>query len=724
MAAFQPVQSVATVGLVVVAAILVAGFAFAAGPEKAQPLEAGIVERLKAAQIRPEHPRIWLDPARLSWLREKVKGKSVAEVVALTGDSVEGLSLAYAITGDKDAGRKAIEKVLKTDGGRYAGAICYDWCYPLLTDDEKKAIRDKVIPRCQKSIANGRTWRSFHNGMYSNGMLVGFAALAFYGDDPYGGQAMDFLAEEWGDALKTFENVFPDGAWGEGYDYDRLVSYAAMRWFLAVKSATGADFMADNRHLQANIRYMLYNIKPDGLVLPEDDIDYPYLGPLEHEAMLFYAAEYKNPYCQYFLNHCQFERFKHDDAQKWKDLLWYDAAVAERPLSELPLSHAFENEGLVVARSGWEWDSEGRRAPDTWVAFSSGPYYGDHAHYDNNTFQIYHKGELAIDSGRYDDDWGMEGDPKEVVKSEFFNYYQRTIAHNSMLVYDPGERMEVGVLNDGGQLELIRINGVRNVPEDYDQGTFPSEGAKKGTCDWATNPGRWDTGKLAAYRATDAFTYACGDATNSYSAKKLQSFVRQFVFVQPNIVIVFDRVVSTKPEFKKTWLLHTMEEPRIAADGASFEASYGEGRLVSVPLLPEKRVIAKIGGPEDECMVAGVRFHYGPNASSGRKARIHYGELPGAWRIEESPAASATEDYFLNVMLVTDKGSNEIPAARVLKNDASATAAEVATEDGTRAVVEFGKGAEGGASLKIEKGGRAVFDGALANEIVFDQGRR
>ena len=79
----------------------------------------------------------------------------------------------------------------------------------------------------------------------------------------------------------------------------------------------------------------------------------------------------------------------------------------------------------------------------------------------------------------------------------------------------------------------------------------------------------------------------------------------------------------------------------------------------------------KIGGPGNEFLVAGVHYAVGPNASSGRKAPLAPGEIPGAWRVEVSPSEAADEDYFLTVMLVTDKGlSTDVPAAKVLANDA------------------------------------------------------
>ena len=148
-------------------------------------------------------------------------------------------------------------------------------------------------------------------------------------------------------------------------------------------------------------------------------------------------------------------------------------------------------------------------------------------------FTVNYKGPLAIDSGRYDPDWNHYNDAM-FTKSQLFNYYHRTIAHNTVLVYDPDEKFAMPVVNDGGQRQLLFKNGNRNVPEDYSQGTFPSDDGV-GKCDWLTNPGRWETGDLKAYRATKDFMYVCGDATAAYSAGKMKSFVRQLVFVYPDI---------------------------------------------------------------------------------------------------------------------------------------------------------------------------------------------
>ena len=133
--------------LAVIALLLVSSVCFSA-EAAAAPASSSVAsnDALWNWEIRKERPRIYLDDARLAWLRKKVEGKSVAEVKALAGPSAEGLALAYAITGDKASGRAAIERAMPiTQGTRFVQGmtlgIVYDWCYPLLSDAEKATVR-------------------------------------------------------------------------------------------------------------------------------------------------------------------------------------------------------------------------------------------------------------------------------------------------------------------------------------------------------------------------------------------------------------------------------------------------------------------------------------------------------------------------------------------------------------------------------------------------------
>lgn len=700
--------------------------------------------RFDNMQIRSKHPRIWIDQNKIVWLKEKCKGKSTAEISNLAGPSSIGKALTFVITGDEKIGREAITMALgKTVelGSKFADlmsadgkhirnsfqhtlvhqAICYDWCYPLLTSEEKKTFQSILIPGARRYIDNKRLWRSFHNTLHNSAWPVMAISLALYGDTPFAQEAINFLKPELEDAMKTFDLLFPDGEWPEGVDYNRHSTYQELKIYLALKSSTGIDFIKDSPHFRNTIAYILYSVKPNGLLLPNDDNDWPYLGFMERHALLMLASEYRDGYCQYFLNHCPIERFKAEPRDLYADLLWYDPSIPEKPISALPLSRIFRTKGLIITRSNWGWDREKERAPDTWLTFHCGDYFGDHAQYDINAFQIYHKGELALDSGRYDDDWDYYDRPEKIRQSQFFNYYQRTIAHNTMLVLDPTEKFHPNLLNDGGQLRLIHTNKARNVPEDYEQGTFPSDDGL-GTCDWVTNPGRWETGDITSYKTNNEFMYVRGDGTKAYSAAKLKSFVRHLFFLQPNLIVVFDRVVSTKPEFKKTWLLHSINEPQIAKNGKAMEFTYGEGRLVCNSILPKEISVNKIGGTGNEFLVDGVQLKCGLQ-SLLHPADLHYGEIPGAWRIEESPIKAATEDYFLNVILVTDKNSKETPTTKVISDDASQICLSVSSQKSKSATLTFTKGEKSEAQIKITDKEKIIIEEKMPDLIQLEKNR-
>lgn len=705
--------------------------------------------RFDDLKIRAEHPRIWIDASKSAWLKEKCKGKSVEEVLQLAGTSIAGTALTYLITGDEKTGRSAITRALDKQvdpGSNFKDlntpdgenkrvhiqaslterALCYDWCYPLLSAQEKTEFSNLMIPDMKKRIAFKRAWRSFHNGMYDIGWPVVAGILALAGDENYAGEAWDFVKPELEDVLRTFDLVFPDGEWGEGFDYNRHSTYPALRIFLAIKTATGGDFISPSAHIKNTAAYIIYASKANGLNLPSDDNDWPYIGTWEHSMLLMLNDVFRDGYTQNFINNCPAERFQLENADKYAELLWYDASIKEKPLSELPLSRIFRGKGLVMARSNWNWDTPTSPANATWLSFHCGDYFGDHVHSDINSFTITHNGELAIDAGRYDCDWGVEDwttsrDSSRIGKSQFFNYYRRTIAHNTILVKDPNEKMPLNLMNDGGQIDQLRVKGPRNVPEDYDQGNYPSEEGT-GKCDWATNPGRWETGDITAYKATNDFMYVCGDGTKAYSSAKLNSYIRQLIFLQPNLIVVMDRVVSTHSEFKKTWLLHSVNEPTFQKDNKTFELAEGEGRLVCIPVLPHKIQVMKMGGPGNEFLVDSTHFTCGLKSFIDPQ-ELHYAEIPGAWRIEESPLAAAKEDYFLNVFLVSDKGSKEVPQVNILSENASEITIQVITADGKTSVLKFTKGQKPTAHVKITNGKKVVVDENMPVNVELEKGR-
>lgn len=164
------------------------------------------------------------------------------------------------------------------------------------------------------------------------------------------------------------------------------------------------------------------------------------------------------------------------------------------------------------------------------------------------------------------------------------------------------------------------------------------------------------------------YTYLKGDITRAYSSK-VREVRRSFVFLNlggarvPAALVVFDRVVSANPDFRKYWLLHSMEEPRI--DGNSITLTLSQrgwsGKLVNTVLAPrpDSTRITAVGGPGNEFRVFGKNF---PNRiSRGNPDDYELGE----WRVEVSPEEAAVTDLFLNVMQVMDRGAAPAEATRL-----------------------------------------------------------
>jgi hypothetical protein len=126
----------------------------------------------------------------------------------------------------------------------------------------------------------------------------------------------------------------------------------------------------------------------------------------------------------------------------------------------------------------------------------------------------------------------------------------------------------------------------------------------------------------------------------------------------PGALVVFDRIVSADPAFRKYWLLHTLEEPRIDSVSAVVDCIQHDnrGRLTLDVLLPTEANagLTKVGGPGQEYWVFGQNYANDIDPQRRERSSIE----TAAWRVEVSPKTAAAEDLFLNVMQMTDRRSS------------------------------------------------------------------
>ena len=145
--------------------------------------------------------------------------------------------------------------------------------------------------------------------------------------------------------------------------------------------------------------------------------------------------------------------------------------------------------------------------------------------------------------------------------------------------------------------------------------------------------------------------YVAGDCSGAYSPAKLEYFTRQIVFLRPGTFVVFDRVCSTQPEFKRTWLLQAMSVPSVTSD--HLIVTNGKGRLFVQTLLPEHAQVRLAAG-EDLYRYDG--HDYTPQRDTGPAPQC---------RIEVSAPASRNVEYFLHVLTATDANTIDTNRASV-----------------------------------------------------------
>jgi hypothetical protein len=313
-------------------------------------------------------------------------------------------------------------------------------------------------------------------------------------------------------------------------------------------------------------------------------------------------------------------------AYAYKDFLWRDTSVPQRDMRDFPLSHVSRGPGFVYARSSWEDDA-------TYFFFKCGDRFTAHQHLDVNHFLIYKHAELAGDGGHYDA-FGTDHD---------VNYHLRSIAHNTVLVQDPDEtwpaiRASMVTANDGGQHHAWKHHN----------------GAVSDPADWLRQKDQLDIADLVACEDHGRYLYVAGDATGAFARRKLRLFTRQIVFLRPNTFVLFDRVIATRPEFRKTWLLQAMAVPE--RKDSHLVITNGPGRLFVQALMPLHPDVKLISG--EDLYRVGSRS-YPPRQDTGPAPQC---------RVEISPSEAADEDFFLIVLTAASAHTQNVPLAKAERN--------------------------------------------------------
>lgn len=645
------------------------------------------------------HPRLYLRSSDIPELRERLKNpeikKTIAKIQKLGVDRtpeeeakapdksgfryyaemrgvtsrVQLEALDYLLNKKKSVARKAIVAMLDTlrntnygkkgDLSRASGqmlmcgAMVYDWCYDQMKDSEKKAYINEFV-RISKTMECGYPPKNTEPiaGHSSEWMVMRdmlSAAIAIYDEFPeMYNHVMTMLCRDY---IPVRNYVYA------GHNYHQGTSYANVRFSndlfsLWILDKMGAGAVYDPA--QQFVMYdFLYRRRPDGMVLPAGDVNPGIGGSYGLPAMLAYSY-YKDPYLAY-----EYKRnTKIDNHCLIFDVLWRDYTIEPKSPETLPLTkYSGTPYGWMIARTGWDKNSVIAEMK------INEHFVGNHQHMDGGAFQIYYKGPLAIDAGAYH---GTSGGYNSAHNKNFF---KRTVAHNSLLVFDPNEKFASWNYGGTDKTEFADNDGGQRMPGDRWE-------TCRSFADLLSD--EYTTGQVLAhgiggdYMAPD-YSYLSGDITKAYS-DKVKEVKRSFVFLNlksekvPAAMVVFDKVVSKNAEFKKHWLLHSIEQPQVSENGIIIKRTKDgdSGMLSNTVLLPAKENLDMqvIGGKGKEFWVNGTNYANAPQAGrpDPRNER-------GEWRVEVLPSAPANEDYFLNVIQVADNNCNELHKASLLRGE-------------------------------------------------------
>jgi Domain of unknown function (DUF4962)/Heparinase II/III-like protein len=417
------------------------------------------------------HPRVFVTRTGLVMLRERARtshraewSKVLANVAALKGApppvpgpqerrsqnnvafAIAEVSLAYAVERKPEYLAAAKTWTLaaidyepwgytynKPNTDLAAGHLLYaiGWAYDLLYDDFTPQERARVRASLERHAAlvyeefapkPGRKhpFTQNHDFIPTAGLAV--AALALMGESKD--------AERWAALARAHHHragqlLSPDGFYYEGFEYWIFSTPWLVHFLDAWEHSTGESLW--DRDLFRNWKtYLAQTLLPDGQsVLDFGDIwegaltrartgaDYARAYPggrLQSNFNVLYrvAARFGDPEAQAVA--ARYASFGHSNLEEYWTLLWRDPGLRTAPITAIPLSHHFEDAGVVVKRTSWDTNA-------TVMAFKAGPPEGHrvatllpkvpewrldsgHAHPDVGSFIIWAQGRyLTGDTG-------------------------------------------------------------------------------------------------------------------------------------------------------------------------------------------------------------------------------------------------------------------------------------------------------------------------------------
>lgn len=523
---------------------------------------------------------------------------------------------------------------------RLSALIAYDWLHGELSPEERRAFILPVMRHVEHvqnpgyQVCRGAP----HAGNYGEPGLLWYAGLAGFRDGVDDALAERLLEKGYRINCRTMEyreRISAGsgllGTTATGYSFG-FYPHASFNFIRTLRSAAGIDasaFWPQMERFAAAFLYQTIPTAPSGYLCYGLGDEFHRTNRLANGQLYLHMAS-------------MIDLYRKTNPRSAAEAVMVIASLPERQRSFLNLRHypflpfilfqfdpaepgpsnvqlektvQFPAFGLTFFRSG-------NSPADTFAVFKGGAFADNHQHYDENHFILYKNGFQALDSG--------ERGPHRHHQV----YYPQTVAHNSILIRQPGELLPSAhlpanarsddrtVFNDGGQRYKKRA-----VPVPLFRG-----------------PG------IAA---------AGADATGCYGENVCREAVRQFVWIEPDLFIVYDRVESANSGQEKVFLLHTQNRPE--RKNGFWLSRAGKGTLLLKTVLPRNAAVEVIGGAGNEFRTNGRNWEL----TNHRKV-LEQPNWFGRFRFEIREASGTKRTVFLHVLQVgTENLSTMVPVREI-----------------------------------------------------------
>ncbi len=521
------------------------------------------------------------------------------------------------------------------------GSLLIDWCYDALPDTMLQQLvraqygMNREFMNTFILSAAGNSYVSSHNAW--NSVYANQNALALFNAIGLDSLENDTVNQWYEVVYDKWENNFlpvygyyrnDDGGWNWGAAYSMWSLIDQFQFFDNMLIGTGKNYYADLSWVQNSINQYWYFMQPndrcihlgDGQTfIAGDRVTYRHAALFNDPRSIWLAQKYAAP--QYY----------YSTPFVFQKLLFKDFTIPAITQPTLPLDWWSDKVGLSVSRSSWD-------STASMVTFFNSPSKrAAHEHRDNNSFTIFKNAPLLLDAGYYDTYAG----------THYKNYYSRTIAHNTICVFDSADNYVAfgnPASNDGGQIESSALQNYADI--------FLPQNQR----------GQW-----IKYGAGNNYQLSIADAQLSYDTAKMDFFRRRLLFTKPNRVIVLDHIHlnnSTTQQRSPKWIAHFQKQPQVSGsmintsvaghietfNGNDYTVINGQGSVAIRTLLPSNTNTTLIGGSGYEYYVDGV--NYPPTVQPDTNIFA-----PGKWRIEVEPTVISDSLIYLHTFNIGDSAN-------------------------------------------------------------------